>query len=114
MVGLARACAAHAASLMTPWVLKPPHPRVLSQQASSIATLRFLLPPHVGCGLTSRPPQSDVSSRRYAVSLPLAGAALVAFLPGGAYRWLTPDTVFDGPPFCARTACGGASVGASS
>ena len=69
VVGEAWTCAAQLSPLMTPWVLKPPQPWTLSQQASRSATLRFLLPPQEGCGLTSPPPQSDFSIRRYFVSL---------------------------------------------
>ena len=64
---------AHAVVLITPSVLKPPQPRVLSQQASSSATLRFLVRVvHEGCGFTSNRPQSNFANLVYIVSLDTA------------------------------------------
>ena len=66
-------CSAHAVVLITPSVLKPPQPRVLSQQASSSATVRFLARVvHEGCGCTSICPQSDFANLVYIVSLDTA------------------------------------------
>jgi hypothetical protein len=59
---------------MTPFVLKPPHPGALSQQASSTATVWFR-PAHEGCGFTSWPGQSDFVSFVYVASTSDAPAA---------------------------------------